>query len=325
MWYHSLNEYVKNEYGMKLYKLALDAGRTCPNRDGTCGSRGCIFCSGEGSGDFAADKRLRITDQLSMAKQQIYRKLPKEPVGYIAYFQAFTNTYGKAEELEPMFLEAISDPSVKVLSIATRPDCLPEDILTMLEHLQQRIPVWVELGLQTIREETAAYIRRGYKNDVYDRAVNALKKRHISVITHVILGLPGETVDDMLRTVDYVGHTGTQGIKLQLLHVLKGTDLAAEYKAGRVQTMELSDYINILELCIRHLPRSMVIHRLTGDGPKRLLIAPEWSGNKRMVMNTILRELHRRNVEQGSLYMQQTSAVSAQNGSLLLRSQTEPL
>lgn len=304
MWYYSLNEYVKNEYGMKLYKLALDAGRTCPNRDGTCGSRGCIFCSGEGSGDFAADKRLRITDQLSMAKQQIRNKLPKEPVGYIAYFQAFTNTYGKAEELEPMFLEAISDPSVKVLSIATRPDCLPEDILTMLEQLQQRIPVWVELGLQTIKEETAAYIRRGYKNDVYDWAVNALRKRQISVITHVILGLPGETVDDMLRTIDYVGHTDIQGIKLQLLHVLKGTDLAAEYEAGRVRSMELSEYINILELCIRHLPRSMVIHRLTGDGPKRLLIAPEWSGNKRMVMNTILQEFRRRNVEQGSLYMQ---------------------
>lgn len=304
MWYHSLNEYLKEEYGMKLYKLALDAGRTCPNRDGTCGSRGCIFCSGAGSGDFAADKRLGITDQLHMAKQRVQRKLPKETVGYIAYFQAFTNTYGTVEELEPMFLEAISDESVRVLSIATRPDCLSGDILAMLERLQQRIPVWIELGLQTIQERTVDYIRRGYKNEVYDRAVKELKQRRIPVITHVILGLPGETVEDMIKTVDYVGRTGTQGIKLQLLHVLRGTDLAAEYEAGKVHTMELSEYIDVLELCIRHLPQSMVIHRLTGDGPKRLLLAPEWSGNKRLVMNTIHQEFRKRNVEQGSLYME---------------------
>lgn len=304
MWYRSLNEYLKEEYGMKLYKLALDAGRTCPNRDGTCGSRGCIFCSGDGSGDFAADKRLGITEQLHMAKQRVQQKLPKEAVGYIAYFQAFTNTYGTVEELEPMFLEAISDESVMVLSIATRPDCLSEGILAMLERLQQKIPVWVELGLQTIQERTAEYIRRGYKNEVYDRAVAELKQRRIPVITHVILGLPGETAEDMIETVDYVGRTGTQGIKLQLLHVLRGTDLAAEYEAGKVRTLELSEYIDILELCIRHLPPSMVIHRLTGDGPKRLLLAPEWSGNKRLVLNTIHQEFRKRNVEQGSLYME---------------------
>lgn len=304
MWYRSLNEYLKEEYGMKLYKLALDAGRTCPNRDGTCGSRGCIFCSGDGSGDFAADKRLGITEQLHMAKQRVQQKLPKETVGYIAYFQAFTNTYGTVEELEPMFLEAISDESVMVLSIATRPDCLSEGILAMLERLQQKIPVWVELGLQTIQERTAEYIRRGYKNEVYDRAVAELKQRRIPVITHVILGLPGETAEDMIETVDYVGRTGTQGIKLQLLHVLRGTDLAAEYEAGKVRTLELSEYIDILELCIRHLPPSMVIHRLTGDGPKRLLLAPEWSGNKRLVLNTIHQEFRKRNVEQGSLYME---------------------
>lgn len=304
MWYRSLNEYLKEEYGMKLYKLALDAGRTCPNRDGTCGSRGCIFCSGDGSGDFAADKRLGITEQLHMAKQRVQQKLPKEAVGYIAYFQAFTNTYGTVEELEPMFLEAISDESVMVLSIATRPDCLSEGILAMLERLQQKIPVWVELGLQTIQERTAEYIRRGYKNEVYDRAVAELKQRRIPVITHVILGLPGETAEDMIETVDYVGRTGTQGIKLQLLHVLRGTDLAAEYEAGEVRTLELSEYIDILELCIRHLPPSMVIHRLTGDGPKRLLLAPEWSGNKRLVLNTIHQEFRKRNVEQGSLYME---------------------
>lgn len=300
MWYNNLNDYVKREYGMKLYKLALDGGRTCPNRDGTCGTKGCIFCSGDGSGDFAADRRLTIQEQIVKAKQQIQRKLPVESIGYIAYFQAFTNTYGSAEELEPMFQEAMADPSVKILSIATRPDCLSEEILDMLVRLQQIKPVWIELGLQTIWESTAEYIRRGYPLHVYDQAIQDLKQRNITVISHVILGLPGETTKDMLATVEYVGQTGTQGIKLQLLHVLQGTDLETDYRAGKFRTLSLSEYIDILELCVRHLPRKMVIHRLTGDGPKKLLIAPEWSGNKRMVLNTIRQEFTKRNVEQGS-------------------------
>lgn len=300
MWYNNLSDNLKQEYGMKLYKLALDGGRTCPNRDGTCGIRGCIFCSGAGSGDFAANRNRTIREQMEEAKERIRQKLPAGSVGYIAYFQAFTNTYGTVEELEPMFLEAISDSTVKILSIATRPDCISEEILDMLERLQQVKPVWVELGLQTIHEKTAEYIRRGYELPMYDAAIEELKKRNITVITHVILGLPGETVEDMLATIDYVGQTGTQGIKLQLLHVLKGTDLESEYKAGVFQTLSLPEYIDILELCVRHLPKEMVIHRLTGDGPKRLLIAPEWSGNKRLVMNTIREEFIRRNVEQGS-------------------------
>lgn len=300
MWYNNLNDYVKREYGMKLYKLALDGGRTCPNRDGTCGTKGCIFCSGDGSGDFAADRRLTIQEQIVKAKQQIQRKLPAESIGYIAYFQAFTNTYGSAEELEPMFQEAMADPSVKILSIATRPDCLSEEILDMLVRLKQIKPVWIELGLQTIWESTAEYIRRGYPLHVYDQAIQDLKQRNITVISHVILGLPGETTKDMLATVEYVGQTGTQGIKLQLLHVLQGTDLETDYRAGKFRTLSLSEYIDILELCVRHLPRKMVIHRLTGDGPKKLLIAPEWSGNKRMVLNTIRQEFTKRNVEQGS-------------------------
>lgn len=299
MWYNNLSDYVKREYGMKLYKLALDGGRTCPNRDGTCGTNGCVFCSGEGSGDFAADRKLPIREQLEQAKERIRCKLPAEAVGYIAYFQSFTNTYGRVEELEPMFLEAMQDPAVKVLSIATRPDCLPKGILDMLVRLQQVKPVWIELGLQTIHEKTAEYIRRGYALEVYDQAVKELKRYNIPVITHVILGLPGESREDMLTTVDYVGRTGTQGIKLQLLHVLQGTDLETDYRAGGFQALSLPEYIDILELCIRHLPREMVIHRLTGDGPKKLLIAPEWSGNKRMVMNTIRREFTIRNVEQG--------------------------
>lgn len=308
MWYNRLSDYLKQHYGRKLYKLALDAGRTCPNRDGACGSRGCIFCSGNGSGDFAADRQLPIREQLTEAKARIRKKLPVGEVGYIAYFQAFTNTYGSVEELEPLFLEALEDPEVQILSIATRPDCLPEGILDMLERLNRIKPVWVELGLQTIHKNTADYIRRGYGLEIYEKAVNELNSRNISVITHVILGLPGETIEDMLATVDYVGGTGTFGIKLQLLHVLKGTDLASEYEAGKIKVMELEEYINILELCVRHLPKSMVIHRLTGDGPKRMLLAPAWSGNKKMVLNTIQREFVRRNVIQGSYGIDENGA-----------------
>ena len=300
MYYYALNDYLKNKYGRKIYKIALDAGRTCPKRDGSCGSRGCIFCSGNGSGEFAADRNRPVSEQLQEAKARIQKKLPQGDVGYIAYFQAFTSTYGTVEELEPIFREAIKDPEVVILSIATRPDCLPPDILAMLERLNRYKPVWVELGLQTIWEDTAQYIRRGYDLTVYDQAVRALTERNLEVITHVILGLPGETAEQMLETVEYVGRTGTQGIKLQLLHVLKGTDLAIDYQSGKFQVLEMKEYIDILEQCIRHLPRNMVIHRLTGDGDKRLLIAPQWSGNKRMVMNTIRREFTVRNVIQGS-------------------------
>ncbi len=300
MYYHTLNDYLKNKYGRKIYKIALDAGRTCPNRDGRCGSRGCIFCSGNGSGEFAADRNRTISEQLQEAKSRIQKKLPQGDVGYIAYFQAFTNTYGTVEELEPIFREAIKDPEVVILSIATRPDCLPPDILAMLERLNRYKPVWVELGLQTIWEDTAQYIRRGYDLVVYDRAVRTLMERNLEVITHVILGLPGETAEQMLATVEYVGRTGTQGIKLQLLHVLKETDLERDYRNGKFRVLEMMEYIDILEQCIRHLPKDMVIHRLTGDGDKRLLVAPQWSGNKRMVMNTIRREFAVRNVIQGS-------------------------
>lgn len=300
MYYHTLNDYLKSKYGRKIYKIALDAGRTCPNRDGRCGSRGCIFCSGNGSGEFAADRNRPISEQLQEAKSRIQKKLPQGDVGYIAYFQAFTNTYGTVEELEPIFREAIKDPEVVILSIATRPDCLPPDILAMLERLNRYKPVWVELGLQTIWEDTAQYIRRGYELAVYDQAVRALTERNLEVITHVILGLPGEMAEQMLATVEYVGRTGTQGIKLQLLHVLKETDLETDYRNGKFRVLEMMEYIDILEQCIRHLPKDMVIHRLTGDGDKRLLVAPQWSGNKRMVMNTIRREFTVRNVIQGS-------------------------
>ena len=239
MWYNNLSDYLKITYGRKLYKIALDAGRTCPNRDGTCGSRGCIFCSGAGSGEFAANRSLTIKEQLVMAKERVSRKLPKEKYGYIAYFQAFTNTYGTVEELEPMCRQAAEDSEVYLRSIATRPDCLDVYMLKLPERINQQKPVWIELGLQTIHPQTAAYIRRGYDLHTYDEAVSELKKRKLDVITHVILGLPGESVEQMLETVSYVGNTGTQGIKLQLLHVLEGTDLAEEYRKEKFTTLTL--------------------------------------------------------------------------------------
>jgi hypothetical protein len=244
---------------------------------------------------------LPVREQLAEAKMRIRRKIPRGEVGYIAYFQAFTNTYGSVEVLESKFREALEDSEVRVLSIATRPDCLPDDMLDMISRLNEIKPVWIELGLQTVQEITAEYIRRGYRLEVYDKAVQELKQRGIDVITHVILGLPGESVKDMLATVDYVGRTGTQGVKLQLLHILQGTDLEKPYKEGKIHVMSLQEYIDLLELCVRHLPEDMVIHRLTGDGPKWLLLAPDWSANKKLVLNTIQKEFTRRDVIQGSL------------------------
>lgn len=301
MWYNNVSDFLKNTYGKKVYKLALDAGCTCPNRDGKCGTGGCIFCSSEGSGEFAADRNSSVSEQIAEAKARLEKKLAGREAGYIAYFQAFTNTYGNVEELEQKFTEAILEPFVEILSIATRPDCLGEDVLQMLERLNMIKPVWVELGLQTIHGETAKYIRRGYDLLVYDEAVKKLTARGITVITHVILGLPGESFNQMLETVRYVGNSGVQGIKLQLLHVLKGTDLAKDYEAGKFKTLDMDFYIDLLEHCVRVLPENVVIHRLTGDGPKKNLIAPMWSGNKRMVMNKIRAEFIRRNVVQGTL------------------------
>ena len=264
---------------------------TCPNRDGTLGTRGCIFCSGSGSGDFAGDPALGITAQIADGIRRIREKLPKEEVGYIAYFQAFTNTYAPVSRLRELYLEALSCPGVEVLSIATRPDCLGEEVLDLLSEMNRIRPVWVELGLQTIHERTAAYIRRGYPLEAYDEAVRNLKARGIETIVHVILGLPGETREEMIETARYVGESGAEGIKLQLLHVLKGTDLAAEYEAGRFPCLTEDAYIDLLKEILQVLPEDLVVHRLTGDGDKKLLIAPLWSGDKKHVMNRIRREL----------------------------------
>ena len=293
--FRSLNDDLRERFGEKLYKLTLNGGCTCPNRDGTLGTRGCIFCSEGGSGEFAASPQLSIQEQIEDGKRRLAGK-------YIAYFQAYTNTYAPVEHLRRVFTEAISCPEIAVLSIATRPDCLGEEVLELLEELNRRKPVWVELGLQTIHEKTASFIRRGYPLPVFDRAVKELEARGIEIIVHTILGLPGETADMMLDTVRYVNSTPAAGIKLQLLHILKHTDLADYYQHTGFHILTLNEYVDLVFRCLEVCRPDLVIHRLTGDGPKDLLIAPEWSQAKRQVLNTIQKELKRRNTFQGRLY-----------------------
>lgn len=279
------NEYYRQRFGCKVYKLALDGGMTCPNRDGTKGTRGCIFCSGAGSGDFAERRSRSVTAQLEAAKARVAAKMKDGK--YIAYFQSFTNTYAPLPDLEALFSEAVAHPDVAALAVATRPDCLPEPVLDLLERLDRIKPVIVELGLQTIHPQTVEFIRRGYPLADFDRAVKRLQKLGLHTVVHVILGLPGETEQMMVQTVRYVGRSGAKGIKLQLLHVLEGTDLAALWRAGRVPMMELEDYARLLGRCLSVLPPDMVIHRLTGDGAKRDLLAPLWSADKKYVLNYV--------------------------------------
>lgn len=283
--YKSLNQYLKERFGTKVYKIALSSGCTCPNRDGTVGVGGCIFCADTGSGDFAQSATLPIKEQIQLAKEKVASK--NKGGKYIAYFQSFTNTYGSVEFLEPKFLEAMDDDEVVAVSIATRPDCLPEEILDMLSRLNTIKPVWVELGLQTIHPKTAEYIRRGYPLEVYDKAVKDLHAIGVEVITHVIIGLPDETKEDMLQTVRYVVESKVEGIKLQLLHVIEGTDLAKDYEAGDFNTLAMEEYLQIIKACVDLIPETMVIHRLTGDGNKRTLIAPLWSADKKRVLNEL--------------------------------------
>ncbi len=285
----TLNESMRARFGSKVYKIALDGGFTCPVRDGTLDTRGCIFCSVGGSGEFAESRGLSITEQIERGKKRVEKKIRDGK--YIAYFQAFTGTYAPIVRLRELYREAIRHPDVAVLSVATRPDCLPEEVLDLLEELNREKPVWIELGLQSIHAKTAEYIRRGYPLSVYDKAVNDLKARGIGVITHLILGLPGETEEDMCASVRYVCERGTDGIKLQLLHILKGTDLAREYQEGRVRALTEDEYIGILKKCVPLIPDSVTVHRLTGDGDKRLLIAPLWSADKKHVLNRIRREV----------------------------------
>ncbi len=293
------NDYYQSRFGGKVYRISLNGGMSCPNRDGTLDIRGCIFCSRGGSGDFAPAASLSVTDQLVQAKQKIAAKLPKNRnrfAGYIAYFQAFTNTYAPVSYLRQIFTEALSDPEVVGLSIATRPDCLSTECVLLLAELNEIKPVYVELGLQTIHEFSAAFIRRGYPLEIYDDAVLRLQDHGISVITHVILGLPKESPADMAATVAHVVKAGVHGIKLQLLHVLEDTDLADYYRcapASEFACMSLDAYTSVLQDLLPLIPEETVIYRLTGDGPKRSLIAPLWSGDKKNVLNTLHRQMER--------------------------------
>lgn len=298
--YYSLDYMLKERFGEKVYKVTLNGGMSCPNRDGRIGTGGCIFCSAGGSGDFAADPALSITRQID---SQIALLSQKRPIHrYIAYFQAYTNTYAPVEYLRKIFTEAICHPQIAALSIGTRPDCLEEDVINFLSELNMQKPVWVELGLQTVHERTARYIRRGYPLSCFNDAVSRLREENIEVIVHTILGLPGESQDDIMETMEYLNGQDIQGIKLQLLHVLKGTDLAADYEKGVFRTYERDEYIELLMDCLEHLRPDLVIHRLTGDGPKDLLIAPLWASRKREVLNLLHHRMKQEQRFQGRLY-----------------------
>lgn len=290
MYYYSLNQYLKDTFGEKVYKIALDGGFTCPNRDGSLDTRGCIFCSGAGSGDFAQHREKSITRQIEDGKERLKGKITKGK--YIAYFQAFTNTYAPVERLRKLYLEAMNHPDIVAISVATRPDCLPPEVLDLLGEMNRIKPVWVELGLQTIHERTAEYIRRGYSLSVYDEAVRNLQGAGIGhIVTHVILGLPGESEEDMKATVSYVANSGVNGIKLQLLHVLAGTDLEQEYLQGKFDVLTMEQYVRLVAECVALLPKNMVVHRITGDGDKKILVAPAWSGDKKRVLNELNKAL----------------------------------
>lgn len=289
MEYLSFNKYLKDKFGQKVYKISLDGGFSCPNRDGKTGTRGCIFCSKGGSGDFAESREMSITEQIENGKKRVEKKIKSGK--YIAYFQAFTNTYAPVEILRQKYEEAINHPDIVALSIATRPDCLGDDVLRLLDEMNKIKPVFVELGLQTIHQKSAKYIRRGYDLSVYDKAVRDLKKIGVNVVVHVILGLPNESENDMLETVKYVCESGANGIKLQLLHVIDGTDLAKDYEKGLFKTLEFDEYVNLIVKCVKIIPKDIVVHRLTGDGAKKDLIAPLWSADKKRVLNAINKAL----------------------------------
>lgn len=282
--YIRLNDHYRNLYGCKVYKLAIDGGFTCPNRDGTLGTRGCIFCSEYGGGEFAQAGCESVQKQLEAAKARVSKKVGPD-AKYIAYFQAFTNTYAPPEQLRPLYLAAMDPDDVVGLAIGTRPDCLPSETLDLLAELNRIKPITVELGLQTIHENTAQWIRRGYATAVYDDAVARLRGAGLEVVTHLILGLPGETPQMALESTRHAVAMGTNGIKFHLLHVLRGTDLEAQYQQGLVRCLELEAYAAWLKLCLEALPSDVVVHRITGDGAKRDLIAPLWSADKKRVLN----------------------------------------
>jgi len=291
--FYSVNEYLKGTYGVKMYKLALNGGMNCPNRDGLIDTRGCIFCSAGGSGDFACTN---VDD----AKKLISNKYTGN--NFIAYFQSYTNTYADVSYLRNLFMPVINNPDIKILSIATRPDCLDDSVITLLDELNKIKPVWIELGLQTIHKKTSDYIRRGYELDIFTDAVKRLNNSDIKVIVHMILGLPGENTENILETMRYLNAHHIDGIKLQLLHVLKHTDLAAYYGQSGFHILSEDEYVDLVIRCLEVLSPDITIHRLTGDGPSDLLIAPLWSLKKRSVLNHIHHELKVRDTWQGRLF-----------------------
>lgn len=294
--YYSFSHYLKQTFGEKIHKVSINAGMSCPNRDGKIGRGGCIFCSTGGSGDFAGNVNNSITEQIN---QGIAGTTKFNANKYIAYFQAFTNTYAPIDYLTKIYEEAIAHEKISVVSIATRPDCLSDEVIDLIARLNKKKPVWVELGLQTIHEDTAEYIRRGYPLDCFHQSVKKLREKGITVIVHVIIGLPGEDKKKVLETIEYLNTMDIQGIKLQLLHVLEYTDMAKDYKAGKFEVLSLEEYTDYVVSCIANLNPNIVIHRITGDGPKDILIAPLWSSRKMFVMNTIHHELKVRNIWQG--------------------------
>lgn len=304
-YFYSADEYFKETFGKKMFRLSLEGGTTCPNRDGTAGYGGCVFCSAKGSGDFAARRTGTVSEQIEAAKAQVKNKLPKNgaPFGYLAYFQSFTATYAPVEYLKTLFTEALNHPEIEGLFIGTRPDCLPDSVIELLATLSKEKPVYVELGLQTAKAESIAYINRCYDNSVFEQAVHALHSKSIPVIVHCILGLPYETPEDMQHTIDYVCSLPVHGIKLQLLHILKGTRLADDYESlvrnNAFACMDRAAYIRTVSTLISRIPPHIVIYRLTGDGPRNLLIAPTWSTDKKQVQNDLRKELTEKNIFQG--------------------------
>lgn len=298
--YHSLDYELKRQFGQKIYKVSLDGGMSCPNRDGTVGTGGCTFCSQGGSGEFAVGRNgyPDVWEQIEQAKTRVHRKISGEGK-YIAYFQSYTNTYAPVDYLRTLFERAITHPDIVALSVGTRPDCLGDEVVALLKELNRQKPVWVELGLQTIHEKTAERIHRGYRLEVFEDAYRRLKEAGLTVVVHVILGLPGETKEEMLETVDYLGKIPVDGIKLQLLHILKGSQMAAEYEKNPFSLMELEEYLDLILTCVARLPQSVVIHRLSGDGAKALLIGPAWSANKKLVLNRMMQKFRENGIFQG--------------------------
>jgi len=295
--YHSLNYFLREKFGEKVFKISLDGGFSCPNRDGTISEGGCLFCSERGSGDFAGDRDFSINRQFEDIKTMMAKKWKTGK--YIAYFQAYTNTYAPIGILREKYEEALKEEGVVALAIATRPDCLGVEVLDLLEEINKKYYVWVELGLQTSNEEVARKINRGYKLQVFEAAIQALKKRNIDFVVHSILGLPGEKKEDMLKTIDYIAHSGAQGVKFHLLHLMKNTPLVKLYESGELEFLSQEEYIELLCKSVEMLPENMVIHRLTGDAPRELLIGPMWSLKKWEVLNAIDKAMVDNDVYQG--------------------------